>query len=165
MFVKQPSIERIERLIDDYGSKNLRMVPGGIFVMGNPGRESTVSFSFESKSRAGGSITGHNETKDGSPAGGWAMDGYYDHSQDSTPHFCIRWQDGPVDRAAHERRNGAFVEDVLAVLIERVEFYQRSRFACPENAAALGHLKAGLEQLESRRNDREERGVQGKHEA
>ena len=166
----KPTIKELERLMDNYGSMNVRLMPDGrVLVMGRPiteKGENIVSFNFDSKSRAGGFIAGHNaHDEDGNPAGGWAMDGYFDHSSDATPHFCIRWQDGPIDREANGRRNGAFVEDVLAVLIKRMEFYQNSRFACEENALALHHMEEALAALESRRSDREERGVQGKHES
>ena len=47
--------------------------------------------------------------------------------------FHIWWQDGPIDREAGEEAHGAFVEDVLLGVINRMEFYQGSKFACEEN--------------------------------
>ena len=78
--------------------------------------------------------------------------------------FHIYWQDGPVDREAGEEAHGAFVEDVLLGVINRMEFYQGSKFACEENDSALSHLRAAHTSMMERRWDREKRGVQGKHE-
>ena len=113
-------------------------------------------FSFESLGGTGVLVGGHNAVDaDGNPAGGAA----------ASIGLSIDWQDGPVDRDAGESPNGAFVEDVLEVCAKRLEFYQQSRFACGENARALRHVHEALESLLSRRRDREDRGVQGKHEA
>lgn len=78
--------------------------------------------------------------------------------------FAINWQNGPlaVDGVRKEP-NGAFVEDVIAAAIGRIEFYQSGEFHCLENAAALGHLKAAAEVLAERTRDRERRGVEGTH--
>lgn len=93
---------------------------------------------------------------DGNPAGGWV------HSTG----LSIDWQDGPlVVDGTRAVPNGAFVETVIAAAIQRIEYYQRSRFHCLENAVALGHLKAALEALEERTRGREDRGVEGTHEA
>lgn len=80
--------------------------------------------------------------------------------------FTIAWQDGPlaVDGARREP-NGAFVEDVIAAAIGRIEFYQASPFACQENADALDALKAAAERLEMRTMKRIARGVEGTHTA
>ena len=76
----------------------------------------------------------------------------------------INWQDGPlaVDGVRKEP-NGAFVEDVIASAIGRIEFYQRSEFHGIHNAVALGHLYAAAEVLAERTRDREQRGVEGTH--
>jgi hypothetical protein len=55
--------------------------------------------------------------------------------------------------------NGARVEDVIAAAIGRIEFYQRSRHHCIENAVALGHLRAAVEVLEERTRARADRGI------
>ncbi len=79
--------------------------------------------------------------------------------------FAIGWQNGPLAVDGERREpNGAFVEDVIKVAIDRLEFYQRSRFASEFNEAALGCLCAALEKLESRTRDRVTRGVEGTHE-
>ena len=77
----------------------------------------------------------------------------------------VQWQDGPLRVDGVERpRNGAFVEEVIAIAADRLEYYQESQFCCIENAVALGHLRAALEILECRTQLRELRGVEGTHE-
>ena len=61
------------------------------------------------------------------------------------------------------RHNGAFVEGVIMAAKKRLEFYQASRFACPENASALDHLNKALEALESRTSRRVTAGTEGTH--
>lgn len=131
-----------------------------------------MSFSFKSHAQTDADVFGHNDTKDGNPAGGYAAScapgndmGGVLHDPENPIHFAVRWQDGPVNREAGEQPNGAFVEDVIDVCKRRLEFYQDSAFACPENAAAADALDEALGYLNERRKDRAERGVQGKHEA
>ena len=96
--------------------------------------------------------------KNGDPAGGYA----------SGVGLEIKWQDGPVNRLEGEKKdglNGTFVEDVLEAVAQRLEFYQKSRFACKENAYALDDIRLALARLMDRRKDRQKRGVEGKHEA
>ena len=77
----------------------------------------------------------------------------------------IRWQNGPLMVGGkYKEPNGAFVEDVIAAAIGRIEFYQKSEFHCVENAVALGHLLAAAEILAERTRGREARGVEGTHE-
>jgi len=78
--------------------------------------------------------------------------------------FQITWQNGPLAVDGERREpNGAFVEDIIAAAIGRIEFYQASEFHCLENAAALGHLRAAAEVLAERTRERERRGVEGTH--
>lgn len=86
--------------------------------------------------------------------------------------FAISWQNGPLrqplgtDDVASEPKapNGAFVEDIIAVVIERIEHYQHTEFACDENAAALEHLYEAARCLDDRTKARQARGVEGTHE-
>ena len=81
--------------------------------------------------------------------------------------FTIAWQRGPLGRIGTDERvqpNGAFVEDVLAAVIDRVNVYQDSRFACDENAEALKHLQLAAEALDSRTKRREAAKTEGTHE-
>jgi len=78
--------------------------------------------------------------------------------------FCISWQRGPLGRGEDRQPpNGAFVEDVIAACIDRLDFYQRSKFRCIENDAAIDDLRYALNHLASRTRDREARGVEGTH--
>lgn len=123
-----------------------------------------MSYGFKSLADTGIDISGHNDTdSQGNPAGGYARDTLPSHGRRHG--FDITWQDGPVDRDAGDVPNGAFLEDVLEVCARRLEFYQGSRFACQENADALMHVRRAVDRLADRRRDRQDRGVQGKHEA
>lgn len=78
--------------------------------------------------------------------------------------FTISWQMGPLGRG-DERRipNGAFVEKVIFACIDRLQFYQRSKFHCTDNELAINHLQSALAALERRTADREAREVEGTH--
>ena len=57
--------------------------------------------------------------------------------------------------------DGTTNEEVLAVLIDRLNFLQ-GKFPCRENAIALTHLETALLWLNKRTADRLARGVEGK---
>lgn len=91
---------------------------------------------------------------DGNPAGGYV----------EAKGLQIEWQNGPLGRGEDRREpNGAFVETVIAAAVQRIEYYQDSKFHSVENAVALGHLRAALEVLEERTRAREDREVEGTH--
>lgn len=99
-----------------------------------------------------------NHTDDkGFPAGGYV----------EATGIDIRWQKGPLGRGEDRiSANGAFVEDVIAAAVQRIEHYQEAadgRFRCRENAIALTHLETALLWLDKRTRDREARGVEGTH--
>lgn len=78
--------------------------------------------------------------------------------------FTISWQNGPLGRGNDRREpNGAFVEDLIAAVIGRIEFYQGGEFACDENARALEALHAAARALDERTRAREARAVEGTH--
>lgn len=97
----------------------------------------------------------NNVDENGRPAGGEAI-GVGIH---------VLWQNGPltVDGERLEP-NGAFVEDVIAVAVQRLEHYQDSEFRCRENALAITKLEEALHWLDHRTRDRVARGVEGTHE-
>lgn len=98
----------------------------------------------------------HHDARDvdGNPAGG----------NTTAVGLSIRWQNGQLNvDGVRKEPNGAFVEDVIEAAIQRIEFYQRTKFHCLHNAVALGHLYAAREALEERTRDREDRGVEGTH--
>lgn len=76
----------------------------------------------------------------------------------------IQWQNGPLGRGdTRIEPNGAFVETVIAIAIDRLNFYQAGQFACVENQSALDHLRCALQALNARTNRRESAGVEGTH--
>lgn len=78
--------------------------------------------------------------------------------------FAIGWQNGPLGRGDDRKEpNGAFVEDIIGAAIDRLNYYQQSRFASDYNAAALEHLHKALASLNARTADREKRDVEGTH--
>ena len=97
----------------------------------------------------------HNLDRDKNPAGGSSRGIGY----------TVTWQNGALGRGEDRKpQNGAFVEDIILVAIARVEFYQRTKFACPQNDETLKHLKAAFASMQKRTAEREERSVEGTHE-
>ncbi len=96
----------------------------------------------------------HHNDAEGNPAGG--------HTRGVG--IAIEWQNGPLGRGEDRREpNGAFVDGVIFAALDRLEYYQRSKFACAENAKAIELLDAALQALHRRTNDREARAVEGTH--
>lgn len=93
---------------------------------------------------------------DGNPAGGLAI-----NDSGSTATLVIHWQDGPVK---DDKPNGAFVEDVIEIAQTRLEFYQRSKFACIENATAIACLQRARDELARRFERREAAGTANSYE-
>jgi hypothetical protein len=93
---------------------------------------------------------------DGNPAGGVV----------DAVGIKIEFQNGPLGRGNDRKEpNGAFVEGVIQAAIQRIEYYQASKFKCRENAIALTHLETALLWLQKRTWDREQREVEGTHTA
>lgn len=82
------------------------------------------------------------------------------------PGLTIHWQNGPRARedGSLAPSNGAFVEDVIYAALQRLEFFQKSKYATDENNQAIDHLNQALAALDARRKDRQARQVEGKHE-
>ena len=77
----------------------------------------------------------------------------------------ISWQNGPLGRGEGRKEpNGAFVETVIDMVIDRIKFYNDAGFDCEENYSACGYLKSALVALERRTATRESAGVEGTHE-
>ena len=71
----------------------------------------------------------------------------------------IRFQNGPVREVGI---NGCHQEDLVEIVIDRLEAFQIGLFPCPENAKALEKFKEGLFWLGLRTKERSRRGVEGK---
>lgn len=96
----------------------------------------------------------HWSDKDGNPGGGVT----------TGTGFTISWQNGPLGRGAERKRpNGAFVEHIINAAIDRLNYYQGSKFTCQENAEAIVHLEKAMAVLASRTKNREVRNVEGTH--
>ena len=111
----------------------------------------------------------HWNDENGNPAGGSTFGAG----------FAISWQNGPIGRCTCPKKpgiahtaecarlepNGAFVEDIIGATIDRIRYYQKSRFACSDNANAIECLQKALAYLNERTRTREARGVEGTHSA
>ena len=70
----------------------------------------------------------------------------------------IHYQEGPIKECGV---NGVCTEDLIAMVITRLEHFQKSEFACRENALAITKLEEALLWLRKRTMGRERRGVEG----
>lgn len=70
----------------------------------------------------------------------------------------IHFQEGPVRECGS---NGVANEDLINMVVERLECFQRSEYACRENAIAITKLEEALLWLRKRTEERVERGVEG----
>ena len=71
----------------------------------------------------------------------------------------IEFQNGPIQERGI---NGCQNEDLLAIVIHRLQGFQDGSFACRENALALTNIQEALMWLQKRTRDRQTRGVEGK---
>lgn len=81
---------------------------------------------------------------------------YMDHNGRSVggnsrmePHVRIVWFGEECNGMSS--RDGAFVEDVLMAARDRLEFFQRTVTACPENIAAIAHINSAMAVLAERK--------------
>lgn len=72
----------------------------------------------------------------------------------------IHFQEGPIKECGV---NGVMNEDLLVMVIRRLEGFQNSEFKCRENACAITKLEEALLWLRKRTMGRENRGVEGTH--
>lgn len=68
------------------------------------------------------------------------------------------FQCGPVTESGP---NGCFIEDLIAICIDRVRAYQTGALPCLENGRAINHLEEALYHLDQRTKDRQKREVEG----
>lgn len=88
------------------------------------------------------------------------------------PVLSIEWQNGP--RGTGETNpdgspvlaapNGAFVEDVLWAALQRLEFFNQSKYRDRANSLAITKIEEALQALKNRQLERSYRNVEGKHE-
>lgn len=72
----------------------------------------------------------------------------------------IKFQKGPVKENGI---NGIHHEDLIVIIIDRLQSFQKSEYSCRENAIAITKLEETLMWLRKRTTDREARGVEGTH--
>ncbi len=70
----------------------------------------------------------------------------------------IMFQKGPVKEHGV---NGIHNEDLLCILIDRFEGFQRGEYHCPENGFVLTYLQGALARLRDRTQRRQAAGIEG----
>ena len=76
-----------------------------------------------------------------------------------SPEFAvINFQNGPIKENGV---NGCHQEDLLAIVIDRLQHFQAGEYKCRENAIALIMIEEALMWLRTRTQDRIDRGVEG----
>ncbi len=73
----------------------------------------------------------------------------------------IVFQNGPIKEVGDA--NGISNESLVAVVIDRLQCFQKGPYACRENAIALTKLEEAMHWLHHRTNERLRRGVEGTH--
>jgi hypothetical protein len=96
--------------------------------------------------------------KDTPGAGGACHEYRVTRKQGTTHYAIVKFQKGPVKETV---ANGCFNEDLIAIVIDRLQGFQNGDFPCRENAKALGKLEEALHWLDHRTKDRQKRGVEG----
>ncbi len=69
----------------------------------------------------------------------------------------VHFQNGPIKEFGVI---GVMNEDLIAIVIDRLEGFQSGKFACDLNERALYHLELSLKAMNERTNAREARGVE-----
>ncbi|MGN2368943.1 Acb2/Tad1 domain-containing protein [Clostridium cagae] len=72
----------------------------------------------------------------------------------------VNFQEGPIKENGI---NGVCNEDLILMVLTRLESFQQTEFRCRENACAITKLEEALMWLRKRTLDREARGVEGTH--
>lgn len=70
----------------------------------------------------------------------------------------VSFQKGPVKENGV---NGCHNEDLISIVIDRLQSFQNGEFSCRENAIAITKLEEALMWLNKRTADRKARGVEG----
>lgn len=70
----------------------------------------------------------------------------------------VSFQEGAINEVGV---NGCHNEDLISIVIDRLQGFQESQFKCRENALAITKLEEALHWLNHRTRERERRGVEG----
>lgn len=82
------------------------------------------------------------------------------------PELLIKWQSKPRKVEGSDELlppNGAFVEDVLWAALQRLEFFNETKYRDRGNSLAITHIEQALQALKDRQLQRTYRGVEGEH--
>lgn len=74
----------------------------------------------------------------------------------------IKFQEGPIGEVGV---NGCQIEDVIDVLVARLNEFQKPPLGCRENALAITKLEEAKMWLEQRTKNRAKQGVEGTYKA
>ena len=95
---------------------------------------------------------------------------YSEQKYNAPHHFSVRevetgevvamvdFQEGPIKEVGV---NGANNEDLILMVLSRLQSFQQTNFACRENEMAITKLEEALMWLRKRTQDREARNVEG----
>lgn len=72
----------------------------------------------------------------------------------------VYFQEGPIKENGV---NGVCNEDLIAMVITRLEYFQKSEYSSRDNSVAITKLEEALLWLRKRTIGREKRGVEGTH--
>ena len=81
-----------------------------------------------------------------------------DVGQKTTVCTQISFQKGPIKEHGV---NGCHNEDLIAIVIDRMQHFQAGEYSCRDNAVALTKLEEALMWLRKRTTNRENRDVEG----
>ena len=81
-------------------------------------------------------------------------------NEPSTVFATVNFQDGAILESGI---NGCHNEDLIAIVIHRLQGFQDGKFKCRENAIAITKLEEALQWLNYRTTSRQKRGVEGTH--
>lgn len=70
----------------------------------------------------------------------------------------VHFQEGPIKEYGI---NGVSNEDLLLMVVTRLEAFQKSEYKCEENQRAIDHLMEAVEALRDRTNKRIANGTEG----
>lgn len=74
--------------------------------------------------------------------------------------LAVNFQHGPIKEAGV---NGVMDENLIAIVIDRLEGFQKGPYACEDNQGALDSLKIAAAYLSDRTKKREKQGIEGTH--
>jgi hypothetical protein len=100
------------------------------------------------------------------PTGGHVTLYVNNNGDDEYPAVWIIWQSETNADGSPKLKdpNGAFVEDVLWAALQRLEFFNESKYRDRANSIAITKIEEALQALKNRQLERSHRNVEGKHE-